>query len=92
VAKKKSKRDYEEEDEDEIEESSDIDDDGSDDVRKEPKSDAYTGLAFITTIALITAAVLFYLDFDKLSTAKNPSNPNVSPTVLAQTQSAAKTK
>lgn len=42
------------------------DDDAADDAPK-PKSDAYVGLLILGLLALITGAVLMYLDFDELS-------------------------
>jgi hypothetical protein len=69
MAKKKTKRDYDE------------DDDLDDDTPPAPKSDVYTGLVAITTIALIAAGVLFYLDGDKFAQTK-AANPNVAPGAL----------
>jgi hypothetical protein len=70
--KKKSKRDY---DEDE-----DFDDEG-DAAPPKPGADAYTGLVAITTICLLVAAVLFYMDGDKYKDVK-ATNPNVAPNAL----------
>ena len=74
--KSKSKRDEVEDDFD------DVDDSGSDESgEKKPGADAYTGLVVITTICLIAAAVLFYLDGDKYASAKD-TNPVVAPNAL----------
>lgn len=70
--KTKTKRDY---DEDE-----DFDDEG-DDTPPKPGADAYTGLVAITTICLLAAAVLFYMDGDKYKDVK-ASSPNVAPNAL----------
>jgi hypothetical protein len=71
VAKKKSKR---------------RDDDEDDDIRDfdetpTPKSDAYTGIVVITTLCLIAAVVMFYLDGDKFTNAKS-RNPSIEPGAL----------
>ncbi len=75
MAKKKSKRDYDEDDDDLDDEES------SGSSAKKPGADAYTGLVVITTLCLITAAVLLYLDGDKYANVKG-SNPNVAPNAL----------
>lgn len=76
MAKKKKKPKVEDEVDFDVE--SDADDDAP---AKEPGADAYTGLVVITTICLIAAAVLFYLDGDKFASAKG-GNPNVAPNAL----------
>ena len=70
--KTKTKRDYDE------------DDDFDDEVEAgppKPGADAYTGLVVITTICLLAAAVLFYMDGDKYKDVKVTS-PNVAPNAL----------
>ena len=81
--KKKSKRDNEE-DEDDFE--GDVES-----SPKEPGADAYTGLVVITTLCLIAAAILFYLDGDKFANAKG-ANPNVAPNALVAAPPAVPTK
>lgn len=71
--KKKPKRDDYEDD--------DFDDEAPDAGPKEPGADAYTGLVAITTICLLAAAVLFYMDGDKYKDVK-ATNPNVAPNAL----------
>ena len=70
--KKKAKRDYDEDEDDDF---------VADDSTKPPGADAYTGLVVITTLCLIAAAVLFYMDGDKFANAKG-ANPNVAPNAL----------
>lgn len=71
--KTKTKRDYDEDD--------DFDDEAPDAGPTEPGADAYTGLVVITTICLLAAAVLFYMDGDKYKNVK-PTSPNVAPNAL----------
>jgi hypothetical protein len=71
--KKKTKRDYDEDDDDF--------DDEVEAAPPKPGADAYTGLVAITTICLLAAAVLFYLDGDKYKDVK-AANPNVAPNAL----------
>lgn len=73
--KKKSKREYDEDDDD-------FDGEGEGDAAPaKPGADAYTGLVAITTICLLAAAVLFYMDGDKYKDVK-ATNPNVSPNAM----------
>lgn len=72
--KKKTKRDYDDEDDD-------FDDDDRAAAPPKPGADAYTGLVAITTICLLAAAVLFYMDGDKYKDVK-AVNPNVAPNAL----------
>lgn len=71
--KKKTKRDDYEDD--------DFDDEGPDSGPPKPGADAYTGLVVITTVCLLAAAVLFYMDGDKYKDVK-ATNPNVAPNAL----------
>jgi hypothetical protein len=49
-----------------------------DDRNTKTPSDAYVGLSAIALVALIAAAVLFYLDGDALATGQpQPSDPQV---------------
>jgi hypothetical protein len=59
----------------------DVEDDADEDPAKQPGADAYTGLVVITTLCLIAAAVLFYLDGDTFASAKG-GNPNIAPNAL----------
>ena len=71
------------------------DDDDADDIEvgeslpKKPGADAYTGLVVLTTLCLIAAAVLFYMDGDKFANVKG-ANPNVAPNALVAAAPAAK--
>ena len=81
------RRDDEDEDDDDlpkkkrkpVRSEADDEDDGDDDYappRKKSKEDAFTGLAAISLVALIIAAVMLYLDTSELGTAAPPT-PNV---------------
>ena len=84
--KKKSKRVKE------VVEEVDVDDFEGDEVApKQPGADAYTGLVVMTTLCLITATVLFYMDGDKFANAKG-ANPNVAPNALVAAPPAVPTK
>ena len=80
--KKKSKRVKEVVEDVEV----DVDDFEGDEVApKQPGADAYTGLVVMTTLCLIAATVLFYMDGDKFANVKG-ANPNVSPNPLFVTK------
>lgn len=50
----------------------DEDDDDDAPAVDKPRSDAYVGLLAISLLALITGAVLLYLDYDELAKAQSP--------------------
>jgi hypothetical protein len=56
---KKKKKNFEVEEEE--------DDEDSSSTPKKPGANVFTGLVFLTFVALIAAATLFYLDFDENS-------------------------
>jgi hypothetical protein len=51
---------------------------GSTQDKPKTRSDAYVGLLFISLLALIVAAVFFYLDMSQYPTTKPPEPPKVS--------------
>ncbi|MFO0935986.1 MAG: hypothetical protein U0798_05650 [Gemmataceae bacterium] len=79
MAKKSKTKQVRDDDEDDLEDFEDSDDGVS--TGKKAGADAYTGLVVITTLCLIAAAVLFYMDGDKYANAKD-ANPIVAPNAL----------
>jgi hypothetical protein len=71
-SKKSRSRNDDDEDEDEIEDEDDIEDD-ADDAEKPPKNNIYVGLGVLTLLALITSAVLLYLNNDATSKKQPPA-------------------
>ena len=93
MARKRPARDLDDDDDDDLPAPRGrgrVDDDDEDDTPPRPsRNNAFTGLALLTTVALIGAAVFFYLDA-QAATAQPLPAPAANVPALAPTPPAAK--